>query len=105
MFRGRSEHTLDAKGRIRIPTRFREILKKLKTAPVEFSTTGHVTMHWSRLLAGAFAFLSALHTMVFAVLIKVVSIWMRQNPELEEQAEQHPLESLAADELSFNERV
>jgi MraZ protein len=27
MFRGRSEHTLDAKGRIRIPTRFREILK------------------------------------------------------------------------------
>ncbi|MGD8315629.1 MAG: division/cell wall cluster transcriptional repressor MraZ, partial [Syntrophobacterales bacterium] len=26
MFRGRSVHTLDAKGRIRIPTRFREIL-------------------------------------------------------------------------------
>ena len=27
MFRGRSVHTLDAKGRIRIPTRFRDILK------------------------------------------------------------------------------
>jgi len=27
MFRGRSMHTLDAKGRIRIPTRFRDILK------------------------------------------------------------------------------
>jgi MraZ protein len=27
MFRGRSIHTLDAKGRIRIPARFREILK------------------------------------------------------------------------------
>ena len=27
MFRGRSVHTLDAKGRIRIPTRFREIIK------------------------------------------------------------------------------
>ncbi len=27
MFRGRSVHTLDAKGRIRIPTRFRETLK------------------------------------------------------------------------------
>jgi MraZ protein len=27
MFRGRSLHTLDAKGRIRIPTRFRDILK------------------------------------------------------------------------------
>jgi MraZ protein len=27
MFRGRSAHTLDAKGRIRIPTRFRDILK------------------------------------------------------------------------------
>jgi len=27
MFRGRSTHTLDAKGRIRIPTRFRDILK------------------------------------------------------------------------------
>ena len=26
MFRGRSVHTLDAKGRIRIPTRFREVL-------------------------------------------------------------------------------
>ena len=29
MFRGRSVHTLDAKGRIRIPSRFREILKSL----------------------------------------------------------------------------
>ena len=29
MFRGRSGHTLDAKGRIRIPSRFREILKRL----------------------------------------------------------------------------
>ncbi|UCG11462.1 MAG: division/cell wall cluster transcriptional repressor MraZ [Deltaproteobacteria bacterium] len=28
MFRGRSVHTLDAKGRIRIPSRFREILKR-----------------------------------------------------------------------------
>jgi MraZ protein len=27
MFRGRSIHTLDAKGRVRIPSRFREILK------------------------------------------------------------------------------
>lgn len=27
MFRGRSAHTLDAKGRIRIPTRFRDTLK------------------------------------------------------------------------------
>ena len=29
MFRGRSIHTLDAKGRIRIPTRFREVLTTL----------------------------------------------------------------------------
>jgi MraZ protein len=29
MFRGRSAHTLDAKGRIRIPSRFRETLKTL----------------------------------------------------------------------------
>ncbi|MBW1980854.1 MAG: division/cell wall cluster transcriptional repressor MraZ [Deltaproteobacteria bacterium] len=28
MFRGRFHHTLDAKGRLRIPTRFREILQK-----------------------------------------------------------------------------
>jgi MraZ protein len=28
MFRGRSLHTLDVKGRIRIPSRFREILKR-----------------------------------------------------------------------------
>jgi hypothetical protein len=45
---------------------------------VELTTTGHVTLHWSRLLAGAFTLFSALQTSVFALLIEVVSLWRRQ---------------------------
>jgi hypothetical protein len=45
---------------------------------VEFLSTGKVHMHWSRLIAGAFTLFSMLQTAVFAVLIKVVSIWQRE---------------------------
>jgi glycosyltransferase involved in cell wall biosynthesis len=38
---------------------------------VEYVTTRHVTLHWSRLLAGAFCLFSALQTAVFALLIEV----------------------------------
>ena len=42
---------------------------------VEYAATGGVTLHWSRLLAGALGLLSAFQCAVFAVLMKVVTIW------------------------------
>jgi glycosyltransferase involved in cell wall biosynthesis len=45
---------------------------------VQLSTTGAVSMHWSRLLAGAFALFSAAQVVVFAVLLKVIMIWTDQ---------------------------
>jgi hypothetical protein len=45
---------------------------------VEFATTGHVSMHWSRLLAGAFALFSIAHVPIFAVLLRIVAIWKEQ---------------------------
>ncbi len=45
---------------------------------VEFVGTGKVHMHWSRLIAGAFTVFSAAQTAVFALLMKVISIWQRE---------------------------
>jgi hypothetical protein len=45
---------------------------------VEFVTTGKVHMHWSRLIVGAFTVFSAAQTAVFALLMKVISIWQRE---------------------------
>jgi glycosyltransferase involved in cell wall biosynthesis len=45
---------------------------------VEFVATGKVHMHWSRLIAGAFTVFSAAQTAVFALLMKVISIWQRE---------------------------
>ena len=42
---------------------------------VEYATTGKVYLHWSRLLAGAFSLLCAFQTGVFALLLKVLSVW------------------------------
>ena len=42
---------------------------------VEYATTGGVTLHWSRLLAGALGLLSAFQCAVFAVLLRVVTVW------------------------------
>jgi hypothetical protein len=46
---------------------------------VQFSTEGAVTLHWSRLLAGAFSLFCAFQTVLFALLLKVVSVWQRQH--------------------------
>ncbi len=51
---------------------------------VELFTSGHVTLHWSRLLVGAFALLNAGHVLMFAVLFKVVSIWKEQQIKREQ---------------------
>lgn len=48
---------------------------------VEWSTTGKVNLHWSRLLAGTFCLFSALQTAVFAVLLRVVGIWAGERAE------------------------
>jgi hypothetical protein len=45
---------------------------------VQWTTTGAVTMHWSRLLAGAFCLLSAFQIGVFLVMMKVVELWLSE---------------------------
>ena len=62
---------------------------------VEFATTARISLHWSRLLAGAFTLLSAGQTAVFALLIEVVSLWMRQKDEI--RKEQARVKSLKAE--------
>lgn len=42
---------------------------------VEFVSTGTITLHWSRLIAGAFIMFTVMQTLIFSVLMKVVSIW------------------------------
>jgi magnesium-transporting ATPase (P-type) len=49
----------------------------------ELGATGHVTMHWSRLLAGAFSLSVALQTAVFGLLLKVLSVWRSQQAHFE----------------------
>jgi hypothetical protein len=48
---------------------------------VEYATTRQVSLHWSRLTAGAFCLLSMLQMGIFALLSKVVSIWTYQARE------------------------
>jgi glycosyltransferase involved in cell wall biosynthesis len=47
----------------------------------EYAATGHVTLHWSRLLAGAFSLSCCLETAVFALLLKVLSVWKDQQAQ------------------------
>jgi glycosyltransferase involved in cell wall biosynthesis len=42
---------------------------------VQYFTTGHTNLHWSRLLAGAFSLFSAVQTTAFALLSQVIAIW------------------------------
>jgi hypothetical protein len=46
---------------------------------VEFLSSGTVTLHWSRLLAGAFALLSAFNVSLFAIAMKVIAVWRTQH--------------------------
>jgi hypothetical protein len=59
---------------------------------VEMAKTGTVYMHWSRLIVGAFALLSIGHVAVFAVLSKVVAIWVDQRVQ-REYASDAPVEA------------
>jgi hypothetical protein len=44
---------------------------------VEYASSGHISLHWSRLLAGAFSLFSAMQIAVFALLFEVLSIWKK----------------------------
>jgi glycosyltransferase involved in cell wall biosynthesis len=48
---------------------------------VEYATTRQVFLHWSRLLAGAFSLFCAFQTGVFALLLKIVSVWRSQQDQ------------------------
>jgi glycosyltransferase involved in cell wall biosynthesis len=54
---------------------------------VEYVSTRHISLHWSRLLSGAFAFYSMLQTIVFAVLLKTVSLWVEHRRFFDREAE------------------
>jgi glycosyltransferase involved in cell wall biosynthesis len=53
---------------------------------VEYWNTRSISLHWSRVIAGSFSLFSALQTMVFAFLMEVVTVWLKQvkNAEAEQ---------------------
>jgi hypothetical protein len=50
---------------------------------VEYVTTAHVTLHWSRLLASALCMVTTVHLFVPHVLLQVLNIWQYQQRERE----------------------
>jgi hypothetical protein len=48
------------------------------TGLVEYATTGHVTMHWSRALVAVSLLQIALFSVVSRVLQKVIELWSGQ---------------------------
>ena len=53
---------------------------------VEYATTRHVSLHWSRLLAGAFSLSAAFQVVIFALLLNVISVWGAQRDYAEADA-------------------
>jgi hypothetical protein len=48
---------------------------------VEFVTTAHVSLHWSRLMVGTFGLLLVVHALITNVLIRILSLWQEQRAE------------------------
>jgi hypothetical protein len=48
---------------------------------VEFVTTGHISLHWSRLMVGTFGLLLVVHALITNVLIRILSLWQYQRAE------------------------
>ncbi len=46
---------------------------------LQYATTGHVTMHWSRLVTGTFGLLLASQGTIAGVLMRVLAIWKTQH--------------------------
>jgi hypothetical protein len=56
-------------------------LALLRPGIVEFVTTGHVSLHWSRLMVGTFGLLLVVHALITNVMIRVLSLWQYQRAE------------------------
>ena len=52
----------------------------------QYAATGHVTLHGSRLLAGALSLSCALQTAVFALPLKVLTVWRSRRTQFERWA-------------------
>ena len=65
---------------------------------VEYLSTRRITLHWSRLIAGAFALFCCLETAMFALLIKVVSVWQSQGTQREDGPAPRPAKCDPADD-------
>ena len=48
---------------------------------VEFVTTGHISLHWSRLMVGTFGLLLVVHALITNVMIRILSLWQYQRAE------------------------
>jgi len=57
----------------------------------QYLAEGHVDLHWSRLLAGAFTVSCFLQTLIFAFLLQVVSIWQSEQKKQAFPSGEHPL--------------
>jgi glycosyltransferase involved in cell wall biosynthesis len=42
----------------------------------EYATTGHVTLHWSRVLVAAFGLVVAFQAVLTAILLRIISLWL-----------------------------
>ncbi|MGB5303424.1 MAG: glycosyltransferase family 2 protein [Gemmatimonadota bacterium] len=42
----------------------------------EYASTGHVTLHWTRVVVSAFGLMTAFQTMLAAMLLRIVSLWL-----------------------------
>ncbi|HAH43849.1 glycosyltransferase family 2 protein [Gimesia sp.] len=56
---------------------------------VEFILSGKITLHWSRLIAGAFTLFTVLQISIFFVLMKVVEIWSVEQRSVEKNYLEH----------------
>jgi hypothetical protein len=68
----------------------------------EYAAAGHVTLHWSRLLAGAFSLSCCLQTAVFALLLKVLSVWKGQQTQQGSSAGDEPASSHSREMASIS---
>jgi hypothetical protein len=64
---------------------------------IEYLTTRHVTLHWSRVMVAAFGILIAFVACVTAVLLQVIAVRQRQTAETEWKVEPAPIEEANAD--------
>jgi glycosyltransferase involved in cell wall biosynthesis len=62
----------------------------------EFVTTGHISLHWSRLMVGTFGLLLVVHALITNVMIRILSLWRYQRAEDERRVREHELADLGS---------